>query len=470
MNASYKNECNIETSDTSNRVLFEVMPVPKALALLAIPTIISQLITLVYNLADAYFVGRTGNTYMIAAVSLVYPLFSMTAALSNLFGVGGSSLISRLLGMKQEEQARRVCVFSLYAEIGVSLLFSLMCLCFINPLLDILGASPESREYAKQYMVLVVVLGTVPTTLSTTMAHLLRSVGYAKNASFGLSMGAVFNIILDPLFMFVLLPQGQEVIGAALATLISNVIAAIYFVFMMGVLQKKTILSLSPKVGMPEKANIGAILSVGLPSALTALLYDMTNVFLNALMAGHGDHQLAALGIVLKAERLPLNVGMGLCHGMLPLVAYNYSAQNKRRMSEVIQTTRMVGVAISGFSILLYEIFAGSIIAIFINSLTGDFADVTATISYGITFLRRRCLAAPFAFMNFHITYSLQAIGDGKNTLFLAALRQCILYIPIIFLMNSLLGANGLVWTQTVTDIITLVIAFFVFQKAVNRI
>lgn len=448
-----------------NEVLFETAPVPQALATLAVPTIISQLITLVYNLADAYFVGRTGNTYMIAAVSLVYPVFSMTAALANLFGVGGGSLISRLLGAKQDKQAEKVCVFSFYAAILVSLFFSLGSFLFLKPILKLLGASPDTMEYARQYMLLVIVLGTIPTVLSATMAHLLRSIGYARQAGVGLSLGAGLNIVLDPLFMFVLLPAGWEVAGAALATMLSNTIAAIYFLIMILRLQKTTSLCLRLSVGLPERKNISLVLSVGLPSALTVLFYDVANVFLNKLMSLHGDYQLAALGIVLKAERLPLNTGVGLCQGMMPLVAYNYAAKNERRMNAIIRTARISGLIVSAFSILLYEVFSGSIVRVFISASAGNVADAARTVGFGISFLRYRCLAAPFAFMNFHITYTLQAMGDGKNTLMLAALRQCIFYIPIMFIMNYFFGADGLVWTQIIAELITLCIAFGILKK-----
>ncbi|WP_125143553.1 MATE family efflux transporter [Clostridium transplantifaecale] len=455
-------------ADNENRTVFESMPVIKALAVLAVPTIISQLITLVYNLADTYFVGRTGNSYMIAAVALVYPVFSMTAALANLFGVGGGSLISRLLGSEQEEQAEKVCSFSFYSAILISLLFSMTAFIFLNPLLKLLGASSETVVYAREYMFFVVVLGAVPAVLSSTIAHLLRSAGYARLAGIGLSLGAVLNIVLDPLFMFVILPAGQEVTGAALATMLSNLMAAVYFLVVLLRLQTKNGLCIRPGTGLPERENMKMAVLVGLPSALTTLFYDIANVFLNVLMAAHGDYQLAALGIILKAERLPLNTGVGICHGMLPLVAYNYSSGDRKRMFSVINTARTAGLIVSAASILLYEIFSGGIIRLFISTSMENTSDTWQTIAYGTIFLRSRCLAAPFAFMNFHITYTLQAVGDGKNTLMLAVLRQCIIYIPMMFIMNVILGATGLVWTQILAEIITLCIALHVFKKHIN--
>lgn len=449
----------------AKKAIFETMPVPRALASLAIPTIISQLITLIYNLADAYFVGLTGNAYMIGAVSLVYPVFSMTIALANLFGVGGGNLISRLLGVQRQEEAKKVCMFSFYAAICVSLLFSAVVGLSLVPLLRALGASADTMPYARQYMLLVVVAGTLPTVLSATMGHLLRSVGYAKKASVGLSMGAVLNIILDPIFMFVLLPAGHEVVGAALATMTANAAASLYFLGVIAKLQRSTALCLSPRIGMPGKKTVAAVFSIGLPSALTVLFYDITNVCLNARMAAHGDYQLAALGIVLKAERLPLNTGVGICLGMMPLVAYNDTAGDHKRMHAFIRTARRAGLVVAAVSILLYETCTGGIVRLFFNASASDPTAAAETLRYGILFLHFRCLASPFAFMNFHITYTLQALGEGRTTLLLAALRQCGFYLPILFLMDAVVGQLGLVWTQTIAEIVTLLIAFHVFRR-----
>ena len=451
--------------DPKRQAIFETAPVPKAILTLAVPTVISQLITLAYNLADSFFVGRTGNPHMVAAVALVYPIFSMTTAFANLFGIGGGSLISRLLGAKRPEQARQVCVFSFYGAIAASALFSLAIFLFLDPILYAVGASPDTIEYAREYMLWILVLGGVPTVLSAVQAHLVRNVGYARQASVGLGLGAVLNIILDPLFMFVILPEGKEVIGAAVATMLSNLIATLYFVWVILGLRDKTVLSLNPARGLPERRNILSVLSVGLPSALTILFYDMTNVTLNALMSAYGDFQVAALGIVLKAERIPLNTGVGLCQGVMPLISYNYSAGSHDRMDSVIRTARVWGLIVAGASILFYELFAGPVIQVFMSVSAGDAAAALETVAYGTFFLRLRCLASPFAFLCFHTTYTLQAMGEGRATLFISTLRQLVIYIPIMFLMDSLFQTTGLVISQTVAEIISMFLAFYVFSR-----
>ncbi|MDE5748788.1 MAG: MATE family efflux transporter, partial [Acetatifactor sp.] len=212
------------------REIFETRPVPRALAKMAIPTIVSQLITLVYNVADTWFIGQTNNPYMVAASSLVLTVFLMTTSIANLFGVGGGSLVVRLLGRKDEEEAKKVASLSLVMATAASLAFSILCFIFMNPLLRLLGASDNTIGFARQYLMFVVVIGCFPTVLANTMSSMVRNIGYSKQAGFGLGMGGVLNVILDPIFMFVIFPDGYQVVGAAVATMLSNIITLIYFI------------------------------------------------------------------------------------------------------------------------------------------------------------------------------------------------------------------------------------------------
>ena len=187
--------------------IFERMPVPAALSKMAIPTIVSQLITLIYNMADTWFIGQTNNPYMVAASSLVLTVFLMTTSLANLFGVGGGTLTVRLMGSKQTEEAKKVASLSLTMAAGASLVFSTLCFAFMDPMLRLLGASDNTIGYARQYLMFVVVIGCLPTVLSNVMSAMLRNVGFSREAAFGLGMGGLLNVVLDPLFMFVLLPK-----------------------------------------------------------------------------------------------------------------------------------------------------------------------------------------------------------------------------------------------------------------------
>ena len=235
--------------------IFRDMPVKQAVLKMAVPTVIGQLIVLVYNLADTFFVGRTGNPYMVAGASLILPVFNISNALSGVIGMGGGTLISRLLGANRREEAGKVSAFTFYTAILIGLVWSVFILMFMNPLLNLLGASSNTFTYAYQYAFCVVVLGSVPTVLQLTCAQLLRATGFSGKAGFGVSMGGILNVILDPLFMFVLLPKGYEIVGAGIATLLSNVITMIYFMIQIHLSKNQSVLSLSIKDATGAEVN-----------------------------------------------------------------------------------------------------------------------------------------------------------------------------------------------------------------------
>lgn len=444
-----------------NKELFESMPVSKALAKLTIPTIISQLITMIYNLADTFFIGSTNDPYKVAAATLAFTVFFVLNALSNLFGIGGGSLISRMLGDGKPEEAKKVCAFSFFGAIFVAALYSVVCLIFMTPLLNLLGASESTIGYASSYTFWVVVIGGIPAMLSLTMSHLLRSVGYANQASFGLGMGGILNIALDPLFMFVLLPKGKEVTGAAMATMISNAVALCYFAFTFFKLRKGTVLSVSPRKVVPGMRYIGVIFSVGFPSAIGNLLSCVSNLVINKLASGYGDIPVAALGIVKKIEMLPMNVGMGLCQGMLPLVAYNYAAKNFKRMKETVRKASLSGMGFAILCVIVFEIFAHTSIRIFIND-----AD---TIAMGAAFLRINCLATPLMICNFHISFMFQAVGKGPQSLLISSSRTGLVQIPMLFIMNAVAGLYGLAWTQLISDGVTMLVALILYRNFIRK-
>ena len=446
----------------SKTALFETMPIGKALLTMAIPTIVSQLITMIYNLADTFFIGLTNDPYKVAAASVVSILFFILTALSNLFGVGGGSLMSRLLGEKREGDARRVGTFSVYGSLAIALLYSLICLIFTEPLARLLGASDNTIGYASSYLFWAVVVGAVPSTIGMTMSFLLRSAGYSKESGIGLAIGGIANIILDPLFMFVILPKGNEVMGAALATMFSNVITLTYFLFIYYKLRGRTVLSVSPKYVRIDRRLIAGILVIGLPSALTGMLANISHIIRNNLTSGYGDIELAAYGIVQKADMLPLNIGMGLCQGMMPLVAYNYASKNYPRMKSFTKAAQISGMVIAGICIVVFELFAPNIIWLFIKD--------EATIAFGTDFIRIACLATPFMIANFQKIYCLQAMGKGKESLVLGIFRQGLFAIPIIFIMNRFLQLYGIVSAQLISDGITFIFSTLIYRSVYNKL
>ena len=442
--------------------IFETKPIPAALAKMAIPTIVSQLITLIYNIADTWFIGQTNNPYMVAASSLVLTIFLMTAALANLFGVGGGNLVVRLLGGKDEEEAKKAASLSLVMAAGVSLTFSVLCFLFMDPLLRLLGASDYTIGYAKQYLTFVVAIGAVPTVLANTMSAMVRNIGHSKEAGFGLGMGGVLNVILDPIFMFVIFSDGYQVAGAAVATMLSNVITLLYFILTYQKLKGETVLSLPRRVEKIRKDSLGSLFSVGIPAAMSLLLFDLTTMVINRLAAGHGDTQLAAIGIVLKVERLPLNIGIGICLGMTPLVAYNYASKNHKRMKEFFSAARFAGLVISVMCVVFYRFCAPYIVRAFISD-----AD---TVRYGTEFLQSRCFATPFMFLSFHMVHFMQAVNRGKVSFQLAVIRQICLNIPILILLNHFFGMSGIVWTQLIADAINVVVSYIIYGRLIGEI
>ena len=444
-------------AQTSQEELFQSLPVPAALRKMIVPAIISQLIVLIYNMADTFFVGQTNNPYMVAGTSLMLPVFNITLCLAGLAGIGGGSLISRLLGQGREDEARKVSAFSLYLGLAISALFALGIGLFMEPVLTLLGAGDNTYAYARQYALCVIVIGGIPTVLSNVLSNLIRSVGRSREASAGIILGGLLNIALDPLFMFVLLPRGQEVLGAGIATCLSNCVALLYFLIIMARLGRGSVLTFSARVGLPERSSISAVFGVGVPSAIATFLFDLDYVILDKLMVAYDDLALAAIGIVLKVERFPLNAGIGICQGMMPLVAYNYAAGNKKRMQDTISLALWLGLAIAAVSIALYELFAVEFSHLFMKD--------PQTLALASQFLRIRVLATPLMFLSFFTVHLFQAFGKGRTALFLGVTRWLAFNIPMLLLLNALFGMFGLVWSQVAADSLTVLLSAFVYWK-----
>ena len=447
----------LKKQSVSQDAVFQTLPIPSALRIMVLPAVISQLIVLIYNMADTFYVGQTNNPYMVAGTSLILPVFNITLCLAGLAGIGGGSLISRLLGQGRTDEARRVSVFSLYLGISIAALFSLGMALFMGPILNLLGAGENTYQYARQYALCVIVAGGIPTVLSNVLSNLIRSVGRSKEAGAGIILGGVLNIALDPLFMFVLLPDGWEVLGAGVATCLSNCTACLFFFTVLLRMGRDSVITLRPGVGRPQRESVKAVFLVGIPSAVTSFLFDLDYVVLDKLMVSYHDLALAAIGIVLKVERFPLNVGIGICQGMMPLVAYNFAAGNKQRMDDAIRLSRWVGLAVAAASIVLYELFAAGFTRLFISD--------PQTVELAAQFLRVRVLATPLMFLSFFTVYLFQAFGLGRISLFLGMTRWLVFNIPMLFLLNAIFGMYGLVWSQVSADILTVALSFFVYYR-----
>ena len=437
--------------------MFESRPIAKAVAAMAVPAIIGQLIVLIYNMADTFFIGRTNDPSMVAAASLILPVFNISLSIASVAGVGGGALISRLYGEKCDAEAKKVSSFSVTFSLLLAFVFSLCTLLFMEPLLELLGADAETHDFARSYAFWVIVAGGIPTIMSNVLSNLVRSIGESGKAGFGVTLGGVINIALDPLFMFVLLPEGREIEGAGMATCLSNCISCAFFIVVILRLGGKSVLTLKPSKKLPEKKSISQIFAVGIPSAVATLLFDVAYIVIDKLMSGYGKVPLAAVGIVLKAERLPLNVGIGICQGMVPIVAYNYASGDRERMLKTERFSLLCGVVFALFSIAAYEIFAPYIMHFFI--------DDAETVLIGTKFLRVRCLATVFMFMSFYHVHLFNSYGRGREALFLGVMRWAVFNIPLLFLLESLFGMYGIVWTQLIADVLNVLLSLFVHYR-----
>ena len=427
------------------------------MAALAVPTVISQVVTMIYNLADTFFVGQLGDPTMVAAVSLVSPWFNLLTALGNLFGLGGSSLISRMLGVQDRQDIKYVSAFSIWGGAVVTACFSLGTWLARAPLLRLLGASADTYGYAEDYLLWVVVLGGVPTMVSLALGHLLRSEGHARQASAGMMFGGILNVILDPVLIF---GFHLDVAGAAIATACSNAASVAFFAVQYLRLKERTAVSFHPKNIFFRFA--GAVFSVGLASALATTLGNVSNMVMVHLAAGYGDIPVAAYGIVKRIDQFPLNVSMGLCQGFMPLVGYNYAARNYKRMRAVSFFSWKTALVLSACFVACFFAFAPQILHLFIPE--------AETSALGAQFLRVACLAVPLTAVNFLISYTLQAMGKGPQSAVLTSCRQGLLNIPLLIVMDATVGLYGMIWTQLIVEVIMLPVSLGMYRSTFRNL
>ena len=433
---------------------------------MALPTVGSQMIVLVYNIADTWFIGRTDDPAMIAASNLALTVYLVAVSLANVFGVGGGSLMARLIGRQNEADAAKVVNYSVFASGIAAAAFSILTFVFMTPLIRLLGSEDATEAtllYCRQYLLTTVVFGSIPTVLSMSMPQLLRNSGYSKEAGIGVGIGSILNVALDPLFMFVILPRGNEVLGAGIATMLSNYVSLAYFIFIFRKVRHESVLKISFKPVHLEKEHLRSLYTVGVPAAISIFLFDLVNIVINRLTATYGDHTtpIAAIGIVLKLERIPINIGLGVCLGMVPLVAYNFGAGNPKRMARFSSLARWAILLFSSLCTAVFYVFAEQIVGIFIKD--------PLTVEMGTAYLRMRCFALPFMMIGYHVVNYMNAINQGKVSFALALIRHVVLIIPIVFIMNYIWGINGLMWSQVIADVINSIVALLAVRFVRSR-
>lgn len=439
----------------SNKQLFEEAPVSKAVAVMAIPTMISMLVVVIYNMADTFFIGQTGDPMQVAAVSLATPVFMVFMALGNLFGIGGSSAISRALGEKKIERARQISSFCCYGSLGLGIIMSLGFLVGMNGILKLIGASENTIGFARDYLTYIAFGGPF-IMFGTAFGNILRGEGAAKESMIGNMIGTVTNIVLDPIMILML---GWGVVGAAVATVIGNIAASAFYLLYF--LRKKSSLSIRLKdFHMGDRIAAG-VMSIGIPASLNNILMSCANIVLNQVLISYGDTPVAAMGVASKANMLVVLLQIGLCAGIQPLIGYNYGARNKKRLLDVFKFTGLCAVIIGTLLTAVMVVARQTVIRAFI-----DDAEV---IAYGIQMVIALQLSGPVLGILFLCINTIQGMGKAIPSLVLTICRQGLVFIPLVYILNGMFGLDGVVYAQAVADfisiVLSLVICLGIFRK-----
>lgn len=440
----------------SRTEIFETLPVHRAVWRQILPSVASQMIILLYNLADTYFVGLLNDPRQTAAVTVACPVFLMLTALSNLFGVGGAGAIAGALGKKEANRAGQLSAVAFWFGLGSAAAFSLLVLLLARPILMLCGATAETYGAALGYAKWAVVIGGPAAVLNTLLANLVRAEGAAAAASLGVSLGGVINIFLDPLFV---LPQflGLGAEGAGIATAISNCAAALYFLIRLSLRPNRTVLDLRPGNLRCAGVHLRSILAIGFPSAVQYALTVVAVAAQARFVSSYATQAVAGLGIVKKLDQLPLYFSIGVANGLLPLLAYSHAAGNRVRRRQAFRLGAGISLSFSLFCLAVYELFAPRLASLFI-------AD-TQTISYAAAFLRRMVTAMPMMSVCYPMIIQFQAMGRARESLICSILRKGVLDIPLLFLLDGLFPLYGCMWVQPIVDTVSLLAAGLFYRR-----
>ena len=446
------------------RELFEESHISQAILRMAVPTVIGQIILVIYNMADTFFVGLTGNDAMLTAVTVCMPAFMFLSAISNLFGVGGASVISRALGAGDPKHVRAAAAFAFWGCLGTTLLYSLLAFLGRDFFIDLLGGTnPAAHGQAVEYLLCTVACGGAVTSVGVLFSHLIRAEGRAAHAAVGIALGGVLNIALDPLFMFVILPPGREALGAAIATTLSNLISLLYFVCILIYNKKHSFLSFRPTKDCLADGVPGAIFLAGIPACVMTLFENISYAVLDKLMSYAGIQMQAGIGVAKKVNMLAHCTVRGIAQGSLPLIGYNFASGNWKRMRAAIRVSHTLAVATASVCMLISLLFARPLIGLFIHH-------ASASLDYGTAFLRILCVGGPFSASAYTFISFFQATGEGKKSFLLAILRKGIVDIPLMFLLRLVLPIYGIVLATPIADAICCVAANLVFGAYLRRL
>lgn len=448
----------MKSKDDKTVEVFENAPVPKAVFINIIPSVVSMLMVLVYNLADTYFIGQTKNPYMVAAVSLATPAFLFFMAVGMLFGIGGTSLISRMLGQGRKKEARNACSFCFWTGTAIGVLGMAVILIAINPVCSLVAgdATQETVAYVKQYL-MIVALGVPFLVIGNMFSSIIRAEGKANKAMMGMILGNVANIVLDPVMILMF---GWNVAGAAVATVIGNVLSAVFYIahFLFG----KSILSINLKEFRAGGKIASGVMAIGIPASMNSILMSTSNVLVNRLMSVHGDMAVAGLGVAMKVNMVAAMLLIGVGTGIQPLLGYNFGAGNRKRFLGVLRFSLLFAVALSIVMSVLCYLGAGPMVNAFLEEENAY--------GFGMQFARTLIISGPVLGILFVMINTIQAMGAAVPSLILSISRQGLLYIPVLFLFNGIFhSARTLVIAQPVTDYLAVALSIILSIVSFRR-
>lgn len=435
--------------------LFEHAPVPKAYFTMALPVVMGMVVNLVYNIVDTFFIARTQNAQLVAGVSLCAPIFTLMIALGDIFGLGGSSLISRLFGEKKDEEGKRASGFCFYAAILCGVLVTILLLLLKTPVLHLLGATDETIWYAGQYYQYLA-LGAPFIIVALTPSNLIRTEGLALQSMAATILGAVVNIILDPVFIFGL---NMGAGGAAIATVIGNAASVVLLVYFVRTKSRK--LTVSPKNIKISGAAVASILAIGIPASVTNIMQSFGIALTNRFLAGYGTEKVAAMGIAMKVNMIVVLVMVGFAFGAQPLLGYNYGAGNKKRLREFIRFDLMVEIGFAIVCALVLALLAPQFVRLFMKD--------ELIVQSGSLMLRCLLISSPMIAVVLVFTTLFQAEGKALSALILSISRQGVIFACCIAVLKMLLGYMGVICAQAVSDAITGVIALALYWKSMRK-
>lgn len=438
-------ESSINRKEDRRIILLREEKPSRAVLKLGVPLIAGMMVMALYNLTDTWFIGQLHDDYQMAAVNLAYPVMMIMIAVSNMVGTGAASLIARCLGASDPEKACHTLTTGMVLTVINSAAVTGAGLLFLPLIIQALGAGANTYAYTREY-VAVLLIGSIGLMGNYTFGQLLRSEGSVKYSMAGMIAGTVLNIALDPLFIFV---WKMEITGAAAATVLSNAIAAL--ISLQFYLRGKTLLRPSIRYIKPAAGIVREIFQVGVPATMETLLTSAAYVVNNKLAVHYGELTVAATGISQKILSLGSYIYQGFAAGVQPLMGYNYGARNYRRMLQILRAGILI---VSGTELCLMAVYG-----LAAPTLIGLFSQSEEVIRTGSTVLRAMMWILPFVGAVSMSRISFQAMGKPQYAFGITVVRQLLLYIPLLLLLNRFFGFCGLIWAQPLTELIMMIIS-----------